>query len=88
MKLLACAILDKQVMAFMPVFFVRAKGEAIRHFMDACADKNAPFAKHPGDYELFVLADYDDVSGQFSQDASVPMRILSGVEASAETATS
>lgn len=84
MKLFACAVLDKQVMAFMPVFFARAKGEAIRHFMDACADSNAPFSKHPGDYELFILAEYDDVGGTFTQDSSLPMRVLSGVEASAE----
>jgi len=81
MKLLACAIRDKQVDGFMPVFFTRAKGEAMRHFMDACRDPKAPFASHPGDYDLFVLAEYDDQSGRFVADDSMPFRVMSGLDA-------
>lgn len=85
MKLFAYAIRDKKVEAFMPVFYVRAKGEAIRHFMDACSDKNSPFSKHPGDYELFELASYDDVSGVHESRVD---RVLSGLEASAASVPS
>lgn len=84
MKLLAFAIRDKQVDAFMPVFFVRAKGEAMRHFIDVCADGKSPMSKHPGDYDLYELFEFDDVTGSVhpggSGDAEL-IRILTGLEA-------
>ena len=83
MKLFGYAILDKQVGAFMPVFFVRAKGEAMRHFMDAVGDQNGRFAKHPGDYDLYELCVFDDVSGSFSGDDGHPVRVLTGLDAKA-----
>lgn len=85
MKLYAFAIRDKKVEAFMPVFFVRARGEAVRHFMDACNDKSTPFNKHPGDYELFELAQFDDVSGEFESSVH---SVLSGLEAASSEASS
>ncbi len=83
MKLFACAIRDKQVEAFLPVFFVRAKGEALRHFMDLMEDKNARFAKHSGDYDLYLLFEFDDTTGIVVRDDSLPFRILSGLDAKA-----
>lgn len=81
MKLLAYAIRDKQVDAFMPVFFVRAKGEAMRHFIDACLDKNGRFFAHPADYDLYELSEYDDVTGEFLTNSVT--RVMSGLDAAA-----
>lgn len=61
--LVACAVFDSKVGAYSPPFFVKTKGEAIRSFTDACADDNLPFKKHPGDYRLFLLGEFDDNSG-------------------------
>lgn len=87
MKVLVMAVRDKRTEFFLtPTMFCRAKGEGVRWFMDVLNDKNSQFSKHPADFELFVLGEFDDNSGQFTQDASVPMRILSGLEVSSESA--
>lgn len=87
MRLLACAIYDKQVSAFLPVFFVRAKGEAMRHFIDLMGDASARFSKHSGDYDLFHLFDFDDVSGRIVIPDGIgdlgPVPLLSGLDARA-----
>ena len=80
MMLVACAIRDKQVEAFLPTFFVRAKGEAMRHFIDLFGD-NDRFGKHPGDYDLYELYVYDDLNGKVLQHEDRPMKILSGLDA-------
>ena len=80
MKLLACSVMDKQVGAFLPVFFARAKGEAMRNFMSAVSDPSTPFYKNPGDYDLYVLAEFDDINGRFVSDDSMPFRVMSGLD--------
>lgn len=80
MKLLACSVYDKAVQAFMPVFFVRAKGEAIRMFTGEVNKSGSQFAANPGDFDLFVCGEFDDVNGSFSVDASLPLRVLSGLD--------
>lgn len=79
MKLFALSIRDEKLKAFLPVFFVRATGEGMRHFMDACKDKNTPMGKHPEDYTLHCLAQFDDVSGEFENGAS---QLMTGLQAS------
>lgn len=61
--LVVCAIYDSKVGAYGPCFCAKAKGEAVRNFMDACKDENLPFHKHPGDFVLFVVGAYDDSLG-------------------------
>lgn len=73
MKLYACAIWDIKTAAYLPVFFVRAPGEAMRHFMDAVGDGKSPMSRHPEDYELYQLATFDDVDGTFTPDVQALM---------------
>jgi hypothetical protein len=40
-----------------------ARGAAIREFQDAINDPQAPFSKHPGDYDLFEIGMWDDRLG-------------------------
>lgn len=61
--LLLCAVWDNKVGAFMQPFVSRSKGEAIRSFSDAVGDKQSPFCKHPEDYHLASLGEFDDNSG-------------------------
>lgn len=63
MKLLLCAVFDSKVGAYSPPFCVKTKGEAIRSFQDACGDDKLPFMKHPQDYRLWLLGEFDDNSG-------------------------
>lgn len=58
------SVRDLAVEAYGPPIFVRARGEALRQFIDACKDKTTQFAKHPSDYEMYYLGTWDDVSGQ------------------------
>lgn len=65
MKLYVYAIHDIKAICFSNPFFVAHDGIALRMFGDVVADKNTSIAKHPGDYKLYKLAEYDDVSGRF-----------------------
>lgn len=59
----AFCVRDNVVNAYMPPFFARSKGEAIRSFTDAVNDPNHQFSKHSADYSLYLLAQFDDVAG-------------------------
>nr|QJB19931.1 MAG: nonstructural protein [Microvirus sp.] len=60
------AVKDLAVQAYGDPFSVRAKGEAIRSFMDEAnrTDGNSAIAKHPEDYELYHIANYDENLGE------------------------
>lgn len=79
MKLQCFSVLDQVAMAFLPPFFGRSKGEAIRSFTDAILDQNHMFSKHRSDFVLFWIGEFDDASGKF--EAVEPQRVLSGTEA-------
>lgn len=78
MKLLLCSVFDSKVGVFAAPFCARSKGEAIRSFTDACADDALPFKRHPSDYRLFVLAEFDDNAGAVFQVG--PPEILVGAD--------
>lgn len=63
MKLLAFAVFDVQVGAFMAPFFSHAVGQAVRSFGDAVADPSSPMFKHPADYRLFRVGEFEDRRG-------------------------
>ncbi|QCQ84638.1 nonstructural protein [Blackfly microvirus SF02] len=65
-KLLLCSVFDTKVGSFAPTFCCKSRGEAIRSFEDAVRDPKMPFAAHPGDYQLFAVGDFDDISGVIS----------------------
>lgn len=79
MKLVVCSIYDAAVGAYMPPFFVRTKGEAMRMFLATAQDAQSSIAKAPKDFVLFTLGEYDDGSGQFS--TSTPTPLWSALEA-------
>lgn len=67
---------DGKAQAFLQPFFSNAVGSAIRAFDDVVNDKSSgnQIAKHPEDYMLYELADFDDNSGEFiSRD---PIKLL------------
>lgn len=83
MKLIACSVRDEKVEAFLPPFFVRTKGEAIRSFTQAVDSPEHAFAKNLPDFVLYEVGAFDDVSGTFS--FQEPLRLLSGFEAKTPT---
>lgn len=72
------SVFDKAVGAFMPPFYAKSRGEALRMFMDACADTNSSLHKHPGDYTLFRCGEFEDGVGIFA--SREPERVLGALE--------
>lgn len=81
MKLQIFAVFDKQSGAFGRPFFEPTKGMAIRTFSDATADGASPFAKHPHDYLLFHIGEYDDGPGLLT--GKEPERLIGAFETEA-----
>jgi len=46
-------------------FAQRTKGEAIRTFTDLANDANTEICKHPEDFSLFFIADFDETKGEY-----------------------
>lgn len=78
MKVQFYAVQDKKVGAFMPVFQMRSRGEAVRSFMDAVADEKSQLCKHYADYDLYQVAEFDDNTGVV---VAVLELVMSGVSA-------
>ncbi len=73
------AIYDSKSGVYSPPFFQITKGLAIRAFSDTAADQNNMIAKHPVDFTLFYLGDYDDNTGLFTS-APTPTAIMKASE--------
>lgn len=78
MKLEIFAVHDNAVGAYLPPFFCRSKGEAVRSFSDAVNSEKGVFSQHSIDYTLVYMGTYDDSGGTF--DCGVPVRILGASE--------
>jgi hypothetical protein len=63
------AVRDVKADAYLPPFFMNTKGQAIRALQDSASqDPNSAFARHPQDFDLYLLGMYDDVSGKIGVD--------------------
>lgn len=58
------SVYDSKVGAYAQPFFMRSKGEALRGWEDVVNDPSTNFYKHPEDYTLFELGEYDELSGR------------------------
>lgn len=63
MKLQIFALYDKKALAYVDVFHFPQIGQAIRQVEDLLKTQH-PLSKHPADYDLYKLGDFDDVSGE------------------------
>lgn len=57
------AVYDLKVLNYSQPTFHINRGEAIRMFSDAVNDENTYLHRHPGDYELVLIGQYDDEVG-------------------------
>lgn len=57
------AVRDNAVEAFGQPFFCRARGEAVRSFIDETKNKESNFHKHPADYDLYYIGLYNEETG-------------------------
>lgn len=68
------AVYDLKACAYLQPFFSTNSGSAMRAFGDAAVDGKSPISAHPGDYQLFEVGTWDDLSGSIS--ALQPMKLL------------
>ena len=54
------SVFDSKAELYLTPFFMKTKGEAVRGFEDVANDKNSAIGRHPEDYTLFELGEYDD----------------------------
>lgn len=59
-------VYDSKLEAYLQPFFMASKGQAIRAFTDSVNDTTTQFNKHPEDFTLFEIGEYDDSKGQVS----------------------
>lgn len=56
-------VYDSKVEAYMSPFVMRSKGEAVRAFSDTVNEENSQFNKHPEDFTLFEIGEWNEKSG-------------------------
>lgn len=71
-------VFDAAVQAYGQPFFCRANGEAIRTFSDAVNDSQSAFFKHPNDFALYALGEFDQSSGAIV--AQPPLKLVSATD--------
>lgn len=78
MRYKVLAIRDRAIDAFGQPFFSSSIGGAIRSFTDEInrVAENNQLNKHPEDFDLFALGEYDDSTGRF--DCADPSQVAIG----------
>lgn len=62
------AIYDRKAEAFLKPVFVQSNGAALRSFGDAVNNPETEFSKHPEDYTMFALGEWNDGSGVYTNE--------------------
>lgn len=78
MKLKVFSILDLKAGFFQVPFFMPSVGQAMRAVSDLCGDPSSIISRHPGDFALYELGEWEDATAVF--EPHVPMRHLGGGE--------
>ncbi len=63
MQHIICSIYDTAIQAYMRPYTAQTPGEATRMFTDEVQRPDSPMGKHPEDYALFQLAEFNDNEG-------------------------
>lgn len=80
MKLKIFSVRDSAMDAYARPFFTPTVALAARSFRDEVNRPDSEMSKHPADYELFELGEYDEDSGKFVN-AESPRSIVRGSDA-------
>lgn len=72
-------IYDDKARAYLPPWTLPEVPQAIRTFGDALADPNHDFSKHPEDYTLFQLGEFDSSSGVLVPEGTL-LFVINGLE--------
>ncbi len=84
MKLKIFTVYDTKAMAYLPPFFLPNELMAKRVFGDMADDVTHQFGKHPEDYSLYEMGNFDDANAKFEISEKAPVLIITGLMAAAE----
>lgn len=59
------SVYDVKIKGYTPPFPSHTNGSALRQWSDMINDPKSVYSKHPEDYSLVYVADYDDHTGKF-----------------------
>lgn len=85
MKLEMYSVYDKVAQAYMPPFFTHNEGLAVRSFGASVNNPETVFFRHPTDYTLHKLGNFDDNSGEFELQHE-PLKVCSAMDLKATEA--
>lgn len=71
MRFFAFSIFDVKSDTYSPPFFKPAIGAALRDFEDLANDRNTTIGRHPEDFKLVQVGEFDDTSGAFVQGSQI-----------------
>ena len=72
------AIHDQKARAYLAPFTFSKEGQALRLFTDSIQNPEHQFSRHPEDYTLFLLGEFDDETGKIKP--NTPQSLGNGVE--------
>ena len=75
------SVLDVKAGAFKPVFCVPSVGEAERAFLDVCSNDELDMGKHPEDYQLYCVGEFDEFEGTVT--STEKFHVANGMQAMA-----
>jgi poly-D-alanine transfer protein DltD len=78
-KLKIFTIRDDKLETYNQPFFVPTIGAAERDFTDHANQTDSPLSKHPEDYTLFLLGEYDQLSGSMDLEPT-PKALMKAIE--------
>lgn len=78
MKQVCVAIYDVKAQAYMRPFFTPREAMAVRMFVDEVnrAAEDNPLYRHPEDYRLMFILEWDDESGQVVPSDQITPRLI------------
>lgn len=73
------SIYDLKAQTYAPPFVARNDEVAVRMILEACRDARIPLAQYPADFQLRVVASWDDEKAVVADELAYPL-VLSSVE--------
>ncbi|AXH71833.1 MAG: nonstructural protein [Microviridae sp.] len=67
MKVKVFSVLDSKLGSFAQPWFSPNTETGIRAFVEAARDPSTTLGKYPEDFSLYLLGEFDDDTGQFTQ---------------------
>lgn len=56
-------VFDTKAEAYLQPFFMQTRGQAIRAWSDSVNDEQTQFFRHPADFVLYEIGEYDELQG-------------------------